>query len=38
MKKLILLLVISAYILPTSNAQTIDSTLLLLDKTEYGLL
>ena len=34
MKKLILLLVISAYILPTSNAQTIDSTLLLLDKTE----
>ena len=34
MKKLILLLVINAYILSISTAQTTDSTLLLLDKTE----
>ena len=34
MKKIILLLIFSFYFVPTTTAQTIDSTLLLLDKTE----
>ena len=36
MKELVLLIIISSCILPTSNAQTVDSTLLLLDKTEIS--
>lgn len=36
MKKIIFSLIVSFYFVPTTTAQTIDSTLLLLDKTEIS--